>query len=142
MSRLTASPFHKPSPYDFIHHSRPLSPPETTSDAPGLSQAAIHAANDFEYDNIEVLPSAPPSETVASRVRRTSSLSYNPSFREPQRERSAPRTPKPLLIVVPPLTFVQEHGQLGQTLSTGPHDRLSQGILMPLYPTVCPSVCY
>ena len=46
-----------------------------------------------------------------------------------------------LVLVTPPASFTHEHGHLGNTLSSGPSHRLSQGILMPLYPSVCCSHC-
>jgi hypothetical protein len=37
---------------------------------------------------------------------------------------------------LPPPSLPHDHGHLGHTLSTGPRHRLSQGLLMPLFPTV------
>jgi len=143
MSRLTASPFHKPSPYE-LSLIRPLSPPETSSDYAQRTSESVPITTslgaDLDFDTLEGLSSAPiiPSDMPGSRFRRTSSLTYNNSS---LRDRSSSRS-KPLIVVIPPLAL---HGQLGQTLSSGPLRRLSQGILMPLFPTVrflCPSLIH
>jgi hypothetical protein len=39
-------------------------------------------------------------------------------------------------MVIPPARILEEYGQLGHTLSTGPSHRLSHGLLMPLFPSV------
>lgn len=52
------------------------------------------------------------------------------------RDRVVNRGLKWLVVVFPPASFSREHGQFGHTLSSGSIDRLSNGVLMPLYPTV------
>jgi len=142
MSRLTASPFHRPSPYEVLNAVHPLSPPETNSDyvGPVLTSASmpvtVPVVAEPDFDHTEVLPSATITETSGSHIRRTSSLTYNNTNLRESRDRSVPKSPKPLLVVIPPLALVRERGQLGHTLSSGPPHRLSQGILMPLFPTV------
>lgn len=75
-------------------------------------------------------------ETPGARNRKVSSLAYHSSgFRE-SRERTSQRNFKSFVVVIPPPSLLQEHGQLGHTLSLGPQHRLSQGILMPLFPTL------
>ena len=140
MSRLTASPFHKPSPYQFPRPVHPLSPPDTDSELGAPMQPASVAGSNsvmFGVDFVEQAPQLLPqlAESPAARFKRVSTLAYNKSgLREPQ-ERSMP-TSKSLVVIVPPESFSQEHGQLGHTLSSGPRNRLSHGILMPLFSTV------
>lgn len=78
-----------------------------------------------------------PQETLASRgSRKGSSLAYvNMGIRD-TRERPNPPRSKWLVVVIPPAALSQDHGALGHTLTQGPRARLSQGILMPLFPTV------
>jgi len=71
-------------------------------------------------------PTRMPSRTT------TSVLGYNQSGRE----RSRQRTSRWLVLVLPPSFITQSQGAFGQTLSSGPSTRLSQGLLLPLYPTV------
>lgn len=59
----------------------------------------------------------------------------NAGIHDSRDKRAPPRT-KWLVVVIPPAGLAQEHGALGQTLAHGPPARLSQGILMPLFPTV------
>ena len=77
------------------------------------------------------------ADTPVSRVRRQPSIFYNsPGHRAESRERTTSLSSKLLVVVVPPVAVVQEHGILGNTLSSGPSHRLSQGIVMPLFPNV------
>ena len=62
----------------------------------------------------------------------TSVLGYNQS----NRERSRQRTSRWLVLVLPPPFVTQSQGAFGHTQSSGPSSRLSQGFLLPLYPTV------
>lgn len=142
MSRLTASPFVKPSPLDFVR--RPLTPPETAivggSDHVGPSHSiSVAGAPDqqprpYEGDHISVqLPQDP-----GARFRRISSLAYHSSgLGGRDRDRSGQKSFKSFIVVMPPPSFLHEYGQLGHTLSSGPAHRLGQGLLMPLFPTVC-----
>lgn len=75
-------------------------------------------------------------EGAGARFRRVSSLAYHSSGLRESRERSVQRNYKSFVVIIPPPSFLQEHGQLGHTLSLGPRHRLSQGMLMPLFPTV------
>ncbi|THV08516.1 hypothetical protein K435DRAFT_771998 [Dendrothele bispora CBS 962.96] len=144
MSRLTASPFHKPSPFQFPQV--PLSPPETNSEhiPPSNFSASISVAG-----GIDGLPHVEPdvhrsqsqsqsqsSESPAARFRRVSSLAYHSSGLRESRERAVQKNYRYFVVVIPPPSFVQDHGQLGHTLSLGPQHRLSQGLLMPLLPTM------
>ncbi|KAF8913934.1 hypothetical protein CPB84DRAFT_1757948 [Gymnopilus junonius] len=79
-----------------------------------------------------------PSPDPSSRGKRSSSIPYHSAafpFREPK-DRSSHRTGKSLIIVIPPSTLIQEHGRHGHTLSNGPYHRLSQGVVMPLFPSL------
>lgn len=121
MSRLTASPFHKPSPFSFPR--APLSPPDTALEANSISVTG--------QDRID--SEIPATESPAARFRRASSLAYRSAGVD--RDRFS-RNYKSFIVVIPPATILQEHGQLGHTLSLGPRHRLPQGLLMPLFPTV------
>lgn len=144
MSRLTASPFHKPSPYDLPRPVHPLSPPETDSEAaslytPGTSNARPMMLGVVEPDVASSQHSN--QESPSARFKRVSTLAYNhnSAVRE-TRERSIQRNSKSLVVVIPPEGITQQHGQLGHTLSSGPRSKLAQGILMPLFPTVSPMI--
>lgn len=145
MSRLTASPFHKPSPYDFPRPVHPLSPPETDSEAASLYTPGASSSRPMMLGVVE--PDLTPSqqanqESPSARFKRVSTLAYNhnSAIRE-TRERSIQRNSKSLVVVVPPEGITQQHGQLGHTLSSGPRAKLAQGILMPLFPTVSAMNC-
>ncbi|CDO75590.1 hypothetical protein BN946_scf184858.g30 [Trametes cinnabarina] len=68
--------------------------------------------------------------------RKRPSVTYLNSGLRESRERTVQRGLKWLVVVLPPVSFTREHGHLGHTLSSGPTHRLSNGILMPLYPTL------
>ena len=133
MSRLTASPFHKPSPFDFLP-----SPPETHSDTlTGLPPHMLPqnlAVHDLGITD-SALPG--PSPDTPSRGKRSSSIPFHSATFREVKDRGSQRTGKSPIIVVPPSTLIQEHGQHGHTLSNGPYHRLSQGVVMPLFPSVC-----
>lgn len=132
MSRLTASPFHKPSP--FVFPREPISPPETLTDSgypttTGLPQG-LH-----EPRLEEPAPFANVEAHLHSRTRGPSISYHNSGFREPP-NRNVHRSYRFFVVVIPPPRLIEEHGQLGHTLASGPPQRLSQGIIMPLFPTV------
>ncbi|KAK0230732.1 hypothetical protein IW262DRAFT_426261 [Armillaria fumosa] len=138
MSRLTSSSFHQP-PASFEFPGRaPLSSPVMNSDPtrPSNMTSTISVAG---MQNLHTMDSENPVvgvETPGARNRKVSSLAYHSSgFRE-SRERTSQRNFKSFVVVIPPPSLLQEHGQLGHTLSVGPQHRLSQGILMPLFPTL------
>lgn len=154
MSRLTASPFHRPSPFEFPRAvqsasqpaAQPISPPETNDDfvgpahltssmsAPMPALSVSPAVHGGELDRDFQLSGA---DSASGRFRtRVSTLAYHSTGILESRERTVQRNSKSFIIVLPPSTFLQDHGQLGHTLSSGPRHRLSQGILMPLFPTV------
>ncbi|KAJ3937223.1 MAG: hypothetical protein NXY57DRAFT_929947 [Lentinula lateritia] len=139
MSRLTASPFHKPSPFEFPR--APLSPPETMSDHLGSAHPAtisVLGVMPVEPSHMDSEPTyhSPTPESAGARFRRVSSLAYHSSGLRENRERGVQRSSKFFVVVIPPPALLQEHGQLGHTLSLGPRHRLSQGMLLPLFPTM------
>ncbi|KAJ7179106.1 hypothetical protein C8R46DRAFT_1187542 [Mycena filopes] len=142
MAHLMASPFHKPSPFEFPHRSTSeetlphaasstqLPTPATTSIIGGQDP---HAAGAEYFDTTPTASVADPG----SRFRRAaSSIVYHNSGLRESRERTVQRSSRSFVVVLPPPSFPQDHGHLGHTLSSGPRHRLSQGLLMPLFPTM------
>lgn len=150
MSHLTANPFQKH--YEFPRPGPLLTPPDTEREpeyAPqppsALPSALTSALPSGGYQSsglgIEFEPSpthrmSPVPDGLGS-IRKVSSLPYINSGPREARERVVQRGMRWLVVVVPPRSFADEHGNLGHTLAVGSSDRLSQGILMPLYSTVC-----
>lgn len=92
--------------------------------------------------DVDMTPAADPylDAVPELQARRTSILSYqNSGYRDPN-DRSYSRSPRNLVVVIPPPDLPLNQGQLGNVLSTGPRHRLSQGILMPLFSSV--SICF
>ncbi|KAG2056392.1 hypothetical protein BDR06DRAFT_1006101 [Suillus hirtellus] len=118
------------------NHPLPLSPPETDQESlpVQLPHASLVAGAELEQLGHSAL-SFPERSRFQSR--RTSTLPYQNSggVRE-NRDRTPSRASKSLIVVLPPTDFPMEHGQLSNMLSMGPRHRLSQGILMPLFPTM------
>ncbi|KAG7449172.1 uncharacterized protein BT62DRAFT_992258 [Guyanagaster necrorhizus] len=138
MSRLTASSFHQqPASFEFPARA-PLSSPVTSSDpiVPSLMPSTISVAGMQNIHNIDSDSPILGLETPGARNRRVSSLAYHSSGIRESRERIPQRNFKSFVVVIPPPSLLQEHGQLGHTLSLGPRHRLSQGLLMPLFPTL------
>jgi hypothetical protein len=149
-------------PAEFRPVTHPLSPPDTESDFVAAPAAPISMAMPLSHSplppsglsiELGVSPSVvsahhpPPTvvgattqETAAPRFRRgMSSLSYvSPGLRDTPstRERSSAPKSRWLVVVIPPavVTVEQQHGQVTQPHGTG--SRLSQGVLMPLFPSV------
>lgn len=137
MSHFASHPYHT---MPTIHSSRnnhplPLSPPETDQESlpVQLPPASLVAGAELEQLGHPAL-SFPERSKFQSR--RTSSLSYQNSGVRDNRDRTPSRASKSLIVVLPPPDFPVDHGQLGTVLSMGPHHRLSQGMLMPLFPTM------
>ncbi|KAG1754076.1 uncharacterized protein EDB91DRAFT_435520 [Suillus paluster] len=137
MSHFNGHPYHT---MPTIHPSRnnhplPLSPPETDQESfhAQLPPACFAAGAELEQlaHSTSGLPERP---RIVSR--RTSTLSYQNSGVRDGRERTLSRGSKSLIVVLPPPDFPLDHSQLGSVLSMGPRHRLSQGILMPLFPTM------
>lgn len=133
MSRLTSSLFHKPSPFD-----APLlipSPPESHSDT--ITPYPLNPANLQDLgglNNHHSFATASP-ESAGTRFRKSSSIPYHSSNLRDNREKGQ-RSGKSLIIVIPPPTLVYDHGDIAHTLSNGPFHRLSEGVTMPLFPSV------
>ena len=137
---------HKPSffesPFNAPRVGHPLTPPDTDVDYSSHLQPTGPHSMGLGIDVDPPLPSSsqPPAPVTElppqHQQRKTSSLAYVHSGLRESRERTVHRGLKWLLVVVPPPSFSQEHGHLGHTLSSGPTHRLTQGILMPLYPSV------
>lgn len=153
MSHLTANPFQKH--YEFPRPGPLLTPPDTEPEY--LSQLPSTLQSSLPSGLPSGLPSSSytlptglgieldPSPTQRGRsspvpdplsIRKVSSLQYINTGPREARERTERRGMRWLVVVVPPVSFAREHGHLGHTLSVGSPDRLSQGILMPLYSTV------
>ncbi|KAG6837448.1 hypothetical protein H0H93_009542 [Arthromyces matolae] len=140
MSRQSGSSFHKPTPFQFP--AVPLSPPETDLGIMGPSpMAPFYSRNqsqEFRSTATEPSPahSAPTPGSNASQLRKMSSITYTTSAFKESRERTPQRAYKTFIVVIPPPSLIQEHGQLGNTLASGPPHRLANGLLMPLFPTM------
>jgi hypothetical protein len=105
-------------------------PPETDTDF--LAGNTIDLMNAPGVTDLD-LNSHP---SAGGPFRRVSTLAYhNSPFREP-RERTTTRQSRWLVVVIPPAWLVQENGPFGHTLASGPPQRLAQGALVPLLPTV------
>ena len=152
MSHLTANPFQKH--YEFpLHRPHPLlTPPDTepeyTAQLPSASttmpSATVPSASNTAALGIELDPSPSYRTSPAPEhsLRKVSSIGYIHSGPREARERVVQRSVRWLVVVVPPASFAHEHGHLGHTLTVGSPERLSQGILMPLYSTVRLSLCH
>ncbi|KAI0638192.1 hypothetical protein C8Q77DRAFT_416014 [Trametes polyzona] len=142
MSHLTApmptgQQPHKSYLFDFPRPAHPLTPPDTDYEA--LSHQAPPAQNMAGLETEPFPPQQPPSvidSPFATLHRKRSSVTYVNSGIRDSRERVVQRGIKWLVVVLPPVSFTREHGHLGHTLSSGPTRRLSNGLLMPLYPTL------
>ncbi|TFK23279.1 hypothetical protein FA15DRAFT_670675 [Coprinopsis marcescibilis] len=128
-------------PFGLAMNSLP-SPPETNITLgplpPGSQHRPLHSMLPG-HDNASVAyaPSLDGTSTPLSRLRRQPSIVYHsPSHRSDARERAPSNPGKLLVVVVPPVSLREEHGNFGSTLSVGPLHRLSQGIIMPLFPNM------
>ncbi|KAG0709669.1 hypothetical protein DFH29DRAFT_9819 [Suillus ampliporus] len=137
MSHFTGHPYHT---MPAIHlsrnnHTLPLSPPETDQESFHAQLPPTSLAAGEELEQLAHPASGFPER---SRIvpRRTSTLSYQNSGVRDNRDRNLSRGSKSLIVVLPPPDFPLDHGQLGNALSMGPRHRLSQGILIPLFPTM------
>lgn len=140
MSFTLRKPSFFETPFNAPRVGHPLTPPDTDVDYSGHLQPTGQSSTGLGIDVDPPLPSShtPPTVTeipLQHQTRKSSVAYINSGLRE-SRERQVHRGLKWLLVVVPPASFAQEHGHLGQTLSSGPTNRLTQGILMPLYPSV------
>jgi hypothetical protein len=89
-------------------------------------------ANPFGHPNDLSMSALSETPTrIPTRIA-TSTLGYN----HPGREHSRQRASRWLVLVLPPSFITESRKAFGHTLSSGPNSRLSQGLLLPLYPTV------
>jgi len=99
------------------------------------TSSSLGGGHDLQSGEAEPSPSHTP-DSAGARFRKISSIAYHTSGLRESRERTPQRASKAFVIIIPPASFTQQHGQLGHTLSSGPRYRLSQGLLMPLFPTM------
>ncbi|EGO27552.1 hypothetical protein SERLADRAFT_413913 [Serpula lacrymans var. lacrymans S7.9] len=120
--------------YDYIKHITPLTPPETELDSQlTTTPLAGPVGTGGEYDSGISHSLISPPERPGSQLRRTSTLAYHNTGLRDTRDRSLHRVSRHLVVVVPPPDFPPDHRHVS---SLGPRERLSQGILMPLFPTM------
>ena len=119
---------------DFSLPSQPPSPRETETDflAGGQYTTDLMNASGLHIADPDMNP----------HPRRVSTLAYHSSPLRDPREKPGGRQSRWLIVVIPPTSLIQDHGPLGHTLTSGPTQRLSQGIVMPLQPTVRRHVPY
>lgn len=127
---------------NFSRPSQLPTPPETDTDflagasghhtADLMNASAVHGTD----------PDANSHPFVGVPFRRVSTLTYHNSPLNGPRERPNSRQSRWLIIVIPPPSLVQDHGPLGNTLTSGPSHRLSQGVVMPLQSTVRTGTLY
>ncbi|GBE87339.1 hypothetical protein SCP_1100140 [Sparassis crispa] len=135
MSHLLYNTGHRPYTFELPGAIQPLTPPETDNDYTGQAQTPLpRSATDYETHTPQPFPTS--AETSTPLGRRGPSVTYVHSGPRESRERVVQRGPKWLVVVIPPPSFTREHGQLGHTLSNGSPDRLSHGLLMPLFYTM------
>lgn len=116
---------------NFGYPSQLPTPPETDADVLVGARHPVDLMNAPGSDQ-----ETNPQPSISVPVRRVSTLTYHNSPLRDPRERFSGRQSRWLIVVIPPASLVQDHGPLGHTLTSGPTQRLSQGILMPLQPTV------
>lgn len=114
----------------------PPSPPETDQESFHAQVPAAYLVARAELDQLAHSTSTLP-ERSKIQYRKTSTLPFQNSGLRDNRDRIISRGSRNLIVVLPPSDFPLDHGQLDNVLSMGPRHRLPQGILMPLYPTVC-----
>ncbi|OCH94100.1 hypothetical protein OBBRIDRAFT_789627 [Obba rivulosa] len=117
------------------HALHPLTPPDTDDEYSRAHPRPTHQVNTSDQDT-SVHLSANAAETLNPFHRKVSSMNYINSGPKEARERVIQRSLHWLVVVFPPHSFVREHGPFGHTLSSGAPHRISNGILMPLFPTM------
>ncbi|KAH7914321.1 hypothetical protein BJ138DRAFT_1123599 [Hygrophoropsis aurantiaca] len=139
MSHFAGLAYHTMPSYSAQRAAHPITPPETDAES---IHARTFGAGSLVPPVVDLEHTVPSRSLAASpersrlQPRRTSTLSYQNSANRDSRERPVQRSPKNLIILLPPPDFPLDQGQLGNVLSTGPRHRLSQGILMPLFPSM------
>lgn len=144
MSHLTANPFAKH--FEFPRPGPLLTPPDTESEyanhalqpPPAPTPAPLALGIDLG-DPLPVLSShrsVPSAATETPPLRKGPSLQYIHSGPREARERVVQRGVRWLVVVVPPASVVTDRAHFGHTLSVGTPEKLPEGLLMPLFPTV------
>ncbi|KAJ7047337.1 hypothetical protein C8F04DRAFT_3182 [Mycena alexandri] len=137
MAHLMASPFHKPSPFEFPQRSNSAETvPAANAQLPTPATTSIIGGQDPHAAEYFDTPSASVADPASRFRRAASSIVYHNSGLRESRERTVQRSSRSFVVVLPPPSLPQDHGHLGHTLSSGPRHRLSQGLLMPLFPTM------
>ena len=122
-------------PFEFPRPGPLLTPPDTDSEYQGQSQALPTISSAIGL-GIELEPPVSHRSPSVTEVPISRKLQYIQSGPREARERTVQRGVRWLVVVTPPLTFAQERGHFGHTLAIGSPERLSQGLLMPLFQTV------
>lgn len=124
MSRLPSSLFHCDFPLSIP------SPPDSHSDTVTANLQDVGLQTNHGLANTN-------PESAGTRLRKPLSTPYHSSsLRDNNNKEKGQRFGKPLIIVIPPPTLVYDHGHVTHTLSNGPFHRLSEGVAMPLFPSV------
>ncbi|KAJ7781207.1 hypothetical protein B0H16DRAFT_610953 [Mycena metata] len=136
MAHLMASPFHKPSPFEFPQRTNSADTVPANAQLPTPATTSIIGGQDPHAAEYFDTPSASVADPSSRFRRATSSIVYHNSGLRESRERTVQRSSRSFVVVLPPPSLPQDHGHLGHTLSSGPRHRLAQGLLMPLFPTM------
>ncbi|KAF8592349.1 hypothetical protein K439DRAFT_1610171 [Ramaria rubella] len=130
MSRLISrAPFNRPPVLDALPtRPVPLSPPETET------EPVANMPNEDNYVPPEFQQAT--TESPMARFRRVSTVAYNSSTLSNREGRISQKQSRWLVMVMPPASLTREPPVLGHTLSSAPAGRFSNGILMPLFPTL------
>ncbi|KAF7789376.1 hypothetical protein EIP86_000320 [Pleurotus ostreatoroseus] len=142
MSHLTANPFSKH--FEFPRPGPLLTPPDTESE---YANPALHpppaptpAPLALGIDLGDPLPVSShrsvPSAATEVPLRKGPNLPYIHSGPREARERVVQRGVRWLVVVIPPTSVVTDRAHFGHTLSVGSTEKLPQGMLMPLFPTM------
>lgn len=125
-----------PAVHAFRH--LPLSPPDTDHDLSHIPPVSLsgNPGADLDMTPANGHHQGITPERTRYQLRRPSTLSYQNSGARDSRDRSYARSPRNLVVVIPPPDLPLDQGHLGNVLSMGPRYRLSQGILMPLFSSV------
>ncbi|KAI0921107.1 hypothetical protein AcW2_006190 [Taiwanofungus camphoratus] len=137
MSHLLSNHVHRPYLFELPRTTQPLTPPDTDNEFLGQPHPSAPMQSINGVDSEPTMITGVATEVTAPVYRRGPSVAYiNSTDPREARERVVQRGLRWLVVVIPPASFAREHGPLGRTLSSGSPDRLSQGILMPLFTTM------
>ncbi|KAI0698584.1 hypothetical protein BC835DRAFT_1412978 [Cytidiella melzeri] len=132
MAHLLRNPFQKP--FEFPTQGPLLTPPETEPEYHIQHQQLHIPANTGLGIELDPAPSHQPASVTEVPISRR--LQYITSGPREARDRTVQRGARWLVVVTPPSSFSQEHGQFGHSVSAGLPGRLVQGTLMPLLQTM------